>query len=895
MHALCVRHTLTSYTNVKFDISIAEFFTTLAHGGCVCVPSEYDRLNNLAGAIASLNANTLLVVPTVANLLYPDDVPTLKTIVLSGEPITKETVSRWAGSVDLTCAYGPSETAVWSSANLRVSVDAHPGNIGRGIGTTTWIVNPHDYHQLSAIGCVGELVMSGAHLGAGYLGDKVTTDAAFLPAPVWLRDMDPKLTPYNMIYRSGDLGRYNSDGTFQIVGRRDTQVKLRGFRIELGEIENHIMTTGNVTAALAALPKSGPCGRQLVAVVSFTKPDLRNHSGSEIIVSERDTRMLEDVKMHLALVLPEYMMPSVWVVLTDMPLLISGKIDRKSINTWVQNMGHDVYRKLTEDVGDNEVAEIVPGSLSDTLRLLWSTVLNMPVESISSHTSFIAIGGDSIAAIQIVARAKKLGLSVAVRDLVNTKSLGLLAKLVQHRSQVSVTVDMEVERFRPLPKMVDVALPFKQMLESRLVQQPSVQVEDIYPLAPFQREIMRARRTDPRIFLMSWEMEVWSLTPEPISLERLARAWVRVVRRFPILRSIFLPDLTGMLDPLQVVLSKNAEPEVAISSAEAGEPEPCFSSTNSPSVDDCFLPHRAHFTRHGERYYVHIEADHLVMDGWSLKLLKEALLSAYDDTDDACISREPASYKDFVYAHRPDRIDADNMYWASALREQRSCLLSLPVPNPHGTTLLPSFNKTIIYLPEIKAQSLRTFSVQKSITPASIWDAAWAQTLSAYTGSPDVAFEYVVSGREDDIPDVFEIVGPLINVLPYHVQGVSAESGPEELARLAQRMQEQRTEDSPHTASNVREVIERELKGKKLFNTALNFQRRPTAVQSEKTKLDDDLRKSRDPWHVSRFFIFYPSCPLRGVAADNVCCTVRCPGPGTIHHRRRYLPAVFRV
>ncbi|KAF2823438.1 non-ribosomal peptide synthetase module [Ophiobolus disseminans] len=827
-----------------FDISIAEFFTTLAHGGCICVPSEHDRLHNLAGAITSLNANTLLVVPTVANLLYPDDVPTLKTMILSGEPITKETVSRWAGFVDLTCAYGPSETAVWSSANLRVSADSHPGNIGRGIGTTTWIVDPNDYHQLSAIGCVGELVMSGAHLGAGYLGDKVSTDAAFLPAPAWLRNMDPKLAPHSMIYRSGDLGRYNPDGTFQIVGRRDTQVKLRGFRIELGEIENQLMTINNATAALATLPKSGPCARQLVAVVSFTKPDLRNHNSSDIIVSRQDTAMLEDLKTRLLLVLPEYMVPSVWVVLPDIPLLISGKIDRKSINTWVHNLSHDEYLELTDNVGGSDFAEVLPQSLADTLRLLWSAVLNVPVESINRNTSFIAIGGDSIAAIQIVSRAKKGGLSVTVRDLVSTRSLGVLEKLVEHRSHSRDMASTEVEPVGPLPQITKVAAPFQQILVSRLAKQPLVQVEDVYPLAPFQREMIRARKVDRRLFLMSWEMEVWSLTSDPISLERLARAWKRVIQRFPILRSIFLSDPTDMLDPVQIVLSNNAEPEVAISSAEADEDEPCFSSS-SPSVNDCFLPHRAHFSRHGERYYAHIEIYHLAIDGWSSKLLQEALLSAYDNPDDVFTLKESASYKAFVSAHRPDRINADDKHWALALHEQRPCLLSLPVANP----VPPSFNKTIIYLPEIKAQSLRAFSSQKSITPASIWDAAWAQTLSAYTGSSDVAFEYVISGRDDNVPNVFDIVGPLINVLPYHVQGISAESGPEELARLAQRMQEQRIEDSHHTASNVREVIEQQMKGAKLFNTALNFMRRPSAVRSEKTRVDDNLRKSRDPWH----------------------------------------------
>ncbi|KAK4178434.1 hypothetical protein QBC36DRAFT_182663, partial [Triangularia setosa] len=159
---------------------------------------------------------------------------------------------------------------------------------------------------------------------------------------------------------------------------------------------------------------------------------------------------------------------------------------------------------------------------------------------------------------------------------------------------------------------------------------------------------------------------------------------------------------------------------------------------------------------------------------------------------------------------------------------QQPSLLSLLVSSTETSpTHHQSSQKAIIYLPEIKASSLKPFSVQNSITPASIFDAAWAQTLSAYTHSPNVTFEYVVSGRDEDVPGVFDIVGPLINVLPYHIADVSREGGPEQLAHLAQVMQQQRDEDSAHTSSN----------------------RRPTAVETEMLRMDDDLRKSRDPWH----------------------------------------------
>ncbi|KAK4171230.1 putative Nonribosomal peptide synthetase [Triangularia setosa] len=658
-----------------FDLSIGEFFTTLAHGGCICVPSEHGRLNNLAGAITALKANTMLVVPTVANLLRPEDVPTLQTIVLAGEPITKETVTRWAGSVDLTCAYGPSETAVWCSGNLRVSADAHPGNIGRAIGASMWIVNPENYQQLSAIGCVGEIVISGGLLGGGYPGDKTLTDAAWVPAPSWLRMMG---LGYDMLYRSGDLARYNPDGTFQIVGRRDTQVKLKGFRIELGEIENQLMATGMITAALATLPTVGPCARNVVALVCSAKSDLRNHRDIDIVVSKEERPLLEKLKGHLSRSLPDYMMPTVWIALEQMPLLISGKINRKLLKTWVENMDHGLHRELVEgpDAGGSQ-GIIVLGTLADRLRQLWSEVLHVPAEHVGLGTSFISIGGDSIAVIQIVSQAKKRwGLSATVRSIVGTKTLGHLVALVEESSQISIpTKKPESTQVRQwtgngqsLPSV------YQRILRSRLQNRPSMQVEHVYPLAPFQREIMKARKLNPAVFLLSWQMELFSLTTQPISLERLAQSWRLVVQRHPILRSLFLEDPDGNLPAAQAVLTRNAEPEIAVSSAPANEPEPTFITAQTPPVDKCFLPHRAHFIQHGDRYFAHIELDHLVIDGWSLKLIKEAFLAAYKEDAEGrtYASVEPPPYHAFVAAYHPNRVKTDNEHWASVLREEGS-------------------------------------------------------------------------------------------------------------------------------------------------------------------------------------------------------------------------------
>lgn len=533
-----------------FDLSIGEFFTTLAFGGCICIPSQDGRLNYLADEITNLQANTLMVVPTVANLLFPEDVPTLKTIVLAGEPITKETIVRWANHVNLTAAYGPSETAVYCSGNANVSPDAHPSNIGPAIGGTMWIAHPENHHRLTAIGGVGEIVISGGLLGSGYFNDKSTTDAAFVPAPQWMREMHPG-SPFDRIYKSGDLARYNADGTFHIVGRKDTQVKLRGFRIELGEIENQIMASGFVAAALSTLSSKGPCAKQIVAVLSFNRSALADKPASLVTLSkDRHTTqtqsMVDRLRNKLSLLLPEYMVPTIWVVVESMPLLISGKVDRKTIKTWVDSMEYPIFRDIVEGLqrkqGDSG---IFPGSLAHTLCQLWSEVLNVPMNQLGMGTSFFAVGGDSIAAIQIVSRAKKLGIPITVRSIISAKTLGNLTTMVEQthaeRGLMPGKSIVDVKR----KSITESLQPYQDLLKRKLRQEPSATVIDAYEFAPFQREIWKQRNANAAVFLLSWQMEISSRTVQSISVSRLAQAWERVVQKFPILRSIFFDRHRG--------------------------------------------------------------------------------------------------------------------------------------------------------------------------------------------------------------------------------------------------------------------------------------------------------------------------------------------------------------
>ncbi|KGO43651.1 AMP-dependent synthetase/ligase [Penicillium expansum] len=262
----------TAYTS---DVSIGEIFTSLAVGSCVCVPSDWDRKNNIAGAIRDLNVNWAFFTPSVATLLVPSEVPGLRTMVFGGETASPENFQTWAPALHLINSFGPAECSIWTHCIPRkVTLDDFGSNIGFGVGCATWITDPTDHHRLLPIGAVGEMLVEGPNVAAGYLNDPVKTNATFVHDPAWM----PPDRGSMRLYRSGDLARYLPNGMVQFLGRRDHQVKLRGLRIELGEIEHQIrehFSDGNMLVAVDIVnPRPVGSPPILAAFIASKEPEV---------------------------------------------------------------------------------------------------------------------------------------------------------------------------------------------------------------------------------------------------------------------------------------------------------------------------------------------------------------------------------------------------------------------------------------------------------------------------------------------------------------------------------------------------------------------------------------------------------------------------------------------
>jgi amino acid adenylation domain-containing protein len=347
----------------SFDVSISDIFITLMHGGCVCVPSEYDRLHSLTTAINTMRVNQTHLTPTVAELLRPSEVPSLKVLSLGGELMKPGNVSVWAGSVDLHNVYGPSECTIDCAANVKLKAHSNPASIGHGMGALLWITDSSDYNQLAPVGSVGELLVEGPVVARGYLNEAEKTANAFVTNPAWIQDGSGR---QRRMYKTGDLVQYASDGSITFIGRKDTQIKLRGQRLELGEIEYHLSRHSAAAAlSLVVLPKKGPYYRKLVAVFQLKK------RSCELPVTSDDIHLVSRVEMktirndisqmfnHLKKQLPESLVPTVWICIEKIPLLPSAKIDRLKVCSWLECLTFDELCAISGNSGG--VGQRIPG------------------------------------------------------------------------------------------------------------------------------------------------------------------------------------------------------------------------------------------------------------------------------------------------------------------------------------------------------------------------------------------------------------------------------------------------------------------------------------------------------------------------------------------------------
>ncbi|PQQ26173.1 non-ribosomal peptide synthetase [Photorhabdus hindustanensis] len=412
-------------TSLNFDLSIFELFLPLVSGTQACIVEDILVLHQGIDCKVTL-INT---VPSAMNSLVEQNaIPEgARVINLAGEALSANLVNaiyEKNQGVTVYNLYGPSEDTTYSTwARLDSPVRATPA-IGRIISNSQAYILDKE-QQLVPYGSTGELYIGGAGLARGYLNRPELTKERFVANP--FHDT-ANTNSSERLYRTGDLVRYLSDGNLEFIGRIDDQVKIRGFRIELGEIEYQLNQQAGVNSSLVRVTTTLAGDKQLVAYIKQVSDKLMNERTEW---QQAQIQFIQDIKSALAKSLPDYMIPSVMVVVEEWPLTPNGKIDRKRLPE--PNPEHDKSDNFIEPVGDAEIS----------LAAIWQRVLN--IKQISRNDNFFALGGHSLLAIKLVTEINAaFVIELGAMQVFQTPLLHELAELICNQ-QLQGQIQSELE------------------------------------------------------------------------------------------------------------------------------------------------------------------------------------------------------------------------------------------------------------------------------------------------------------------------------------------------------------------------------------------------------------------------------------------------------------------
>lgn len=428
------------FTPLTFDVSFQEIFATLCSGGSlVLIDNDTRRDPSELWKVLCEREVERLFLPFIALQELAEaacaaewESVSLRVVITAGEqlkvtPALQRFFTRLSAAI-LENQYGPTECHVVTAHRLQATSKEWPllPPIGKPIANDQVYVLDENNTPLP-IGVPGGLYLAGAGLARGYLNRPDLTAEKFVPNPFSVRGGE-------RMYRTGDRVRWRADGDLEFMGRLDDQVKIRGFRIELGEIEAALREHGGVRQAVVIAREDETRDRRLVAYFVPEQVDEKSENGSR-----RAEQRISELREHLLGKLPEYMMPSAYVQLEELPLNRNGKIDRKNLPQPDKDTPGQEY------VGPRSATE-------ETLCRIWQEVLRR--EHVGIHDNFFKIGGHSLLAARVAARMREsFKLDIPLRRMFESPTIAQLAEVINKEPQTARANDAP-SHLRPAIKRV---------------------------------------------------------------------------------------------------------------------------------------------------------------------------------------------------------------------------------------------------------------------------------------------------------------------------------------------------------------------------------------------------------------------------------------------------------
>ncbi|KAI9873979.1 MAG: hypothetical protein M1830_010338, partial [Pleopsidium flavum] len=683
------------FHNPVFSAAQRSIWSTLKQGGCLCVASKESLTLKIGETINEMRVNTIDVTPSTAALITPGTVPCLERMTVAGELINPALLPAWIDRVELLNAYGLSENTQFNWRHV-MQKGQNPQNIARPSDTTTSYVLAPGTTKLSPLLVPGELCLGGYQLARGYLNRPEKTREAFISNP-----FGP-----GRLYRTGDMVVAHEDGSIEVVGRIDFQVKINDQRVEPGESNSIIQMHPNIYASSVVSATIGPRKSLIAAVV------VKGHVDWSSLVRE----LREKVRQQL----PLYMVPSYWMRRPELPLNVNGKVDVPVLRQILETLGRDGLLHRPDAGGLTE--RLSP--LEEAIREIWAGVLMLPSKEIRRTDSFLSLGGTSLDAIVVSSSARKLGMTVPVPDLLKAESLSDVANATSI-SGVEITTEPAPFAMTPLNAQLDRSF-----------------VEDAYPATPLQEGLVA-----DSLLGRSNYVYCRAFSHQGLALTDLKLAFQAVITRSKLLRTTFIGHGKSFVQVVQKTMEVPWD-ELDTSLDAFLESQHQAKTSTKMTLGGPFLR-----VASLKEDVIIILTHHALFDFWSNQFLYDDLCAVLKGRT---IIERPAfsSFVRFVEEKNPEK---SHDFWKTYLEEASATNL--------GTGVGEGF-----YLETNLDCDLKASTSKHQMSVGSMLYAAWAIALAIQIEKNDILFGVALSGRDAPIDNILEMSGPTLTTVPMRVK-----------------------------------------------------------------------------------------------------------------------------
>lgn len=738
---------ILQFANYSFDASIEQIFLALLNGAVLVLIPDYIRLDGqlFEQFVTGNKVTHLHATPSFLSTLAPGKFDGLKRVIAAGEICRTELALSWLGICDFYNKYGPSESTI-SVSEFYVPHNGYidyAGTlpIGKTISNTQlYVLN--DNLEPVGIGVPGELYISGIQIARGYLDEKELNAVAFLPNP---------FMPGQRMYRTGDYVYWLPDGNLVYVKRNDEQIKIRGYRIEPGEIEGVMLES--------------PCIDDCAIVVN------EDEYGNKRIVAYAVTNSkYEKAKFHEFLLnsLPDYMIPSFIMEMKSLPLNSNGKVDKKALLNLEKRPA-----VLTQYIAPEDEVE-------KKLVAIWQELLL--AEKVGVADNFFELGGDSIITIQVVSRARQLNIQLRVDDIFKFQNIREIAGEIKRRMKLGLQ-DFSESHLLSTQKIsydnygLNDHVSFDE-LNYFLDEQNTAGIkrrdifERCYCLSSLQEGMLFHSIYDDQngTYRNQFNCDLGA-----VDIAAFNKSWQYLLDKHTILRSSF--HINAFKVPVQCVHKSATVPIIFTDYSDLLTSEQDFLLKKIKDEDYKlgFILTEAPLMRvnlirlKDDKHHMIWTSHHILHDGWSIPVLMEEFLEAYESYTLGNQVDTPSEdrYEDYIqYLESRDK-KAEEFFWKNYLKEFK-LTTSLPFikSSVEKSKGLGSYKEVIIKYDGGQAKEINAYCRINRITKNTFIQGVWAFLLHHYIGKNDIVFGVVGSGRPEELINIERRVGVYINTIP---------------------------------------------------------------------------------------------------------------------------------